>query len=49
MQTTTATHPSKTESEIIDHPEDETKLATALVEESHEKVSEDTSQIEEVK
>jgi hypothetical protein len=49
MQTTTPTHPLTTENEVTDHPQDETKLGTALAEESHDQVSDDKSQIEEVK
>jgi len=46
MQTT---HPSKTESEATDHTEDETRLTTAVVTESAEEVSDNKTQIEEVK
>jgi len=46
MQTT---HPSKTESEATGHTEDETRLTTAAVTEPTEEVSDDKTQIEEVK
>jgi hypothetical protein len=46
---TPAAHPSKTDSEATDHAEDETKLTTAVVTESKEEVSDEKTQIDEVK
>ncbi len=48
MQTTPATHPSKSENEVIDHSEDTTQLTTPVATESSEAAIDNKSSIEEV-
>jgi len=49
MQTITATHPLINETQVIDHNQNETKLATAVLIDSTEEIHVHETQIEEVK
>ena len=46
MQTTTAAHPLKIESEVHDHSQDETKLATTVDTASNEEIHDEKHQID---
>jgi len=49
MQTITATHPLINDTQVIDHNQNETKLATAVLADSTEEINVHETQIEEVK
>jgi hypothetical protein len=49
MQTTSTTHPSKSDSDVTDHTEDAHSLTVPIVTEPTEEISDDKTTIEEVK